>query len=526
MRKLPIGIQDFAKLREDGYVYVDKTDFVYKMAKNGGPYFLGRPRRFGKSLLCSTLEAYFLGRRDLFEECAGQPRLAIADLEHDWKVYPVIHLTMNSGSYTSIDNALRSLDAMVSGCEKQFNIVHGDAPVNFCFENLIAQVCEKTKERVVVIIDEYDKPLTDNIDNPEIYESIQRLLQDFYGVLKPSDKYLRFVFLTGVTKFSKVSIFSTLNQLRDISLEEEFAEVCGITETELVGNFHPEIEAIAKSEETNFDGMLDILRGNYNGYHFSKDVSRESSVYNPFSVINCLTKKDVGYYWFSTGTPTFLFKKLQDSGVRIRSLGDGVSTTPQAISDYRPENPDPIPLLYQSGYLTIKEYSRKLKRFTLAYPNSEVRNGFLYAFLPILLHNPPDDRGLYIGDFYNDLSNGDVDSFMTRITAFFASIPYGTVKEGEHYFQTVFYVVFTLLGEFCRTEVRSAAGRADMVVYAASAVYCFEFKLDGRGRADDALRQIDDKDYLIPYSASGKELVKLGVVFDSEKGTIGEWKRS
>jgi hypothetical protein len=349
MRKLPIGIQDFAKLREGGYVYVDKTSYVYKMAQAGGQFFLGRPRRFGKSLLWSTLKAYFEGRKELFEEIAGQPALEISKLETEWKKYPVIHFMLNSGSYSSEENTLRSLEGFVSSYEDKYKVKPENLPINFRFVKLIGKIAEMEGSRVAVIVDEYDKPLTDNIGNPETYETIRRILQDFYGGLKSSDEYLQLVFLTGVTKFSKVSIFSTLNQLRDISLEDDFAEVCGVTETELVSNFRPEIEAIAKSEETDFDGMLDLLRTNYNGYHFSKNTKKESSVYNPFSLINCLTKKEVGSYWFSTGTPTFLFKKLQNARLDIRSLYDGVTTTPQAINDYRPENPDTIPLLYQSG---------------------------------------------------------------------------------------------------------------------------------------------------------------------------------
>jgi hypothetical protein len=416
------------------------------------------------------------------------------------------------------------LEGLVSSYEEKYNVKPENLPVNFRFGKLISKIAEMAGSRVAVIIDEYDKPLTDNIDNPETYETIRRILQDFYGELKSCDEYLQLVFLTGVTKFSKVSIFSTLNQLRDISLEDDFAEVCGVTEAELVSNFRPEIEEIAKSEETDFDGMVGLLRENYNGYHFSKNTEKESSVYNPFSLINCLTKKEVGSYWFSTGTPTFLFKKLQNARFGVSSLGDGVKTTPQAINDYRPENPDPIPLLYQSGYLTIKNFNKKFNEFTLAFPDEEVKFGFLELLLPSIIKSSQDCRGMYIVNFIKDLDSNDINSFMTRMTAFFAGIPYGNAKEDEHYFQTVFYVVFTLMGEFCRTEVRSAAGRADMVVYADETVYCFEFKLDGRGTAEDALKQIDDKGYLIPYTASGKKLVKVGVVFDVEKGAIGEWK--
>jgi hypothetical protein len=312
--------------------------------------------------------------------------------------------------------------------------------------------------------------------------------------------------------------------LRDISLVKNYAAICGITETELVDNFKPEIEAMADEDGCGFDDMLGQLRKNYNGYHFSDDVKKENSVYNPFSVLNSLSNRSCGYYWFSTGTPTFLVRKLEAENFEIPNLSMGVNSSPQAISDYRPENDDPVPLLFQSGYLTIKRYDKTFGEFTLAYPNNEVKYGFLNALLPVYMKRTLDFRGLFVVNFVKDLFKGDIEAFMNRMTAFFAGISGGIDRDHEHYVQSIFYVVFTLMGEFTRTEVKSAKGRADMVVETKDAVYCFEFKVSGNGTVEAALKQIDEKGYLVPFSAEGKRPVKIGAVFDEAKGTLGEWK--
>jgi hypothetical protein len=339
-----------------------------------------------------------------------------------------------------------------------------NAPLSSRFEGLIAHACQKTGEKVVVIIDEYDKPLTDNLTRPEVYDSVRQTMQTFYSALKASDEYLRFTLLTGVTKFSKVSIFSTLNHLDDISLNSNYAALCGITEKELWGNYTPEIEALAQLRNATAEGVLDKLRGMYNGYHFSDEVTPENSVYNPFSVIHALKDQRFNYYWFSTGTPTFLVQKLEDARCDIPSLESGTSIGKNEIEDYRPESTNPIPLLYQTGYLTITGYEKRFNDFILAFPNEEVRIGFLQSLLPSVTRRPQDYRGLYLVNFIKDLDKGDVESFMNRMTAFLAGIPGGTDSDKEHYIQTVFYIVFTLMGEFAQTEVKSADGRSDMEI--------------------------------------------------------------
>jgi hypothetical protein len=378
---------------------------------------------------------------------------------------------------------------------------------------------------VAVIIDEYDKPLTDTLTDPGLNNQIRERLQGFYGCLKASDQWLRFVFLTGVTKFSKVSIFSTLNQLKDISQEAAFEGICGITESELEEYFAPEVRAMAEEREISYEQTLAEMKKRYDGYHFSSGnkAGLSEGVYNPFSLLNTLASKDFAYYWFRTGTPTFLVKKLREIDFDLRKLDGDITISPQDIDDYRPENPDPMPLLYQTGYLTIRGYSERYGDYTLGFPNEEVKYGFLKELIPAYAPTPLDPHGMFVKNFVRDLDTGDLEGFMGRLKAFFAGIPYELSDETERHYQVLLYVVFTLMGEWVQAEVHSSAGRADMVVEAENAVYCFEFKLTGSGTAEDALAQIDDKGYLAPYTASGRRLVKVGAVFDKKTRNIGEW---
>jgi hypothetical protein len=519
LRRLPIGIQDFEKLREMGYVYVDKTAYVYRLASEANPYFLSRPRRFGKSLLLSTFKAYFQGKKELFEEAEGRPRLAIADLERDWVEHPIFHIDMNVEKYDSPAALESAFGTNLRPLEEKWGRVPEEITGPARLMGLMRRACEKTGRKVAVLVDEYDKPLLETMEDPELNEELRRGLKAFYGTLKTADPWLRFVFLTGVTKFSQVSVFSDLNQLRDISLDRDYAGICGITEGELVGNFERELRILAEDNRMSYEEALAETRKRYNGYHFARD---SEGVFNPFSILNTLSSRDFRYYWFQTGTPTFLIKLLQNADFELRDFAGGISIAARSINDYRIQGGSPVPLLYQSGYLTITGYDRDMDKYLLGFPNEEVKYGFLEALIPQYL---PDQRNdFFIGDFVEDLRNGDAEGFMTRMRAFFSSIPYELNDRTERHYQAIFYVAFTLMGQFVTAEQRSAAGRTDAVVTTRDTVYVFEFKLAGSGTAEEALRQIDDKGYLLPWSAGGKKLVKVGAVFDPATRTLGEWR--
>jgi hypothetical protein len=511
---MPIGIQDFEKLRTENYVYVDKTTYVYDLASRSTPYFLGRPRRFGKSLLLSTFKAYFLAKKELFNG------LALAGLEREWIEYPVFHLDLNIGLYDSRKGLEDVLDAQLREFERVWGKDEADTTLQIRFLSLIRRAREKTGRKVVVLVDEYDKPLISTLEQGETHDDIKTALKAFYSVLKSADPDLRFVLLTGVTKFSQVSVFSDLNHLRDISMLKEYAGVCGITETELLDTFTPEITALAEETGARYEDTLALLRKNFNGYHFSRN---SEGVYNPFSLLNTFANKAITYYWFQTGTPTFLIKELQKNKLDLRAFSGGASMDDMDIADYR-FGKNPVPLLYQTGYLTIKDYDTKSMNYTLTFPNEEVKYGFLKSLLPHYI--PVAEReDFFIKSFLNDLERGDIDSVMVRFQAFFASIPYDLTDtfDKEKDYQMVFYLVFTLLGQYTEAEVRSARGRADAVVKTEDAIYVFEFKISKGGTVEDALKQIEGKGYLIPYSADGRRVVKVGVVFDEEKRTIAEW---
>ncbi|MDR0878019.1 MAG: ATP-binding protein [Treponema sp.] len=531
LRKLPIGIQDFETLRTEGYVYVDKTPWIHRLISEGNPYFLGRPRRFGKSLLVSTLKAYFLGKRELFEaieansQFAGQPGLAIAEIEKDWIVHPVFHIDLNVENYTDLKSLESGLNANLQPLEEQWGRDPGAQTLSTRFLSLIRRAYEKSGRKVAVLIDEYDKPLLSTFgpptgDNPAVQEEIRKSLKAFYGVLKSAGPWLKFVLLTGVTKFSQVSVFSDLNQLRDISMSEAYAGLCGITAAELTGNFETELHVLAEKNDMTYEGALEEMQRFYNGYHFAGDGE---SVFNPFSVLNTLADSFFGDYWFKTGTPTFLVQGLKASDYDLRTLTEGVTVPEDALTNYRANSANSIPLLYQSGYLTIKKYDRKFRLYTLGFPNGEVEYGFLNELLPLYTPWVGNNQDFSIFKFIEDLQKGDADAFMTRLRAFFAEIPYELNDKTERHYQTLFYLVFRLMGQYAQAEVRSAAGRADAVVITGKQIYVFEFKLAGNGTAEDALQQIDDKGYLLPYTAGTRQLVKVGAEFDSATRTLGRW---
>lgn len=511
-RKLPIGIQTFEKMRAEGCLYVDKTAIIYQIVATKVPYFLSRPRRFGKSLLISTFEAYFQGRKDLFEG------LAIEKLETKWEQYPVLHLDLNAKKYETAADLVAMLNQYLEKWEAVYGDEKKDRSPEERFSYIIEQAYLKTGKGVVVLVDEYDKPLLQALLDENLLDEYRRILKAFYGVLKSSDRYLRFIFLTGVTKFAQVSVFSDLNQLNDISMKPQYATICGITRQELEDTFIPELNRLAETNELTYEETLNKMTALYDGYHFCEFAE---GVFNPFSVLNVFDGYKFSNYWFQTGTPTFLVELLKKSEYDLRTLIDGVEANASSFMEYRVDANNPIPLIYQSGYLTIKGYDKRFGNYLLKFPNDEVRYGFMDFLVPYYTSVVDDERGFYLGKFVRELESGDVDAFLTRLQAFFADFPYELNEKTERHYQVVFYLVFKLMGQFTGAEVLSARGRADAVVKTPKYIYVFEFKLNGT--AEQALQQIDEKGYLIPYQVDGRELVKVGVEFSAEKRNIDRW---
>ncbi|MDR2444626.1 MAG: ATP-binding protein [Spirochaetaceae bacterium] len=514
-RRLPLGVQSFSKIREAECVYVDKTEKIYQLVTESmGPVFLTRPRRFGKSLLCSTLVELFEGRRELFKG------LAIDSLDWDWKKHPVIHIDLSPADYLGGKVELLSVvRRYLNEAAERIGVQLTDDTIPGQFQGLIINGCKSRNEKVVVIIDEYDKPLLDTINDREIHEELKNMLRGFYGVLKASDRFLRFVLLTGVTKFSQVSIFSQLNNLSDISLDSDYCDLCGITQEEMEACFEPEIERIVADKGMDRREYVDKLRRFYNGYRFSK---KDLTVYNPFGLLNHFNKHgDFGAYWFATGTPTFLIKLIEAQKVDILGLEEN-KISDADFQKFDVENMNVTAVLYQSGYLTIKDYDDDVGVYTLDYPNEEVRCAFAKSLLDHFCKLPGDESSQ--SSIATALSGGDAEKAMNVVRTIFASIPYGIHLKDERYYQTIVHLVFRMMGLRCLSEVQTADGRIDTLVETRRYVYCFEFKLNGS--AEEALAQIDSKDYLLPWHGSGKKLFKVGVSFDYEKRNVKEWRIS
>lgn len=523
MRKLPIGIQSFEDLRNNGYLYIDKTGYIRKLVESGKVYFLSRPRRFGKSLLLSTMEAYFEGQKELFKGLEIE-KYEDSKLEDErWIHYPVLFISMSGGAYKTQTGLSEKLSYSLHQFEDRYGISHQTSfnlPTEFQY--CIEEAYRITGKQVVILVDEYDKPLLENmLDNKQQENENRDIFKSFFSVLKDEDKFLKFVFITGVTKFSKVSIFSDLNQLNDISFDPEYAGICGITEDELTADFSEEIDSLAEQNGLSRNECISELRKNYDGYHFSRSPI---SVYNPFSMLNAFSKHDFGRYWFETGTPTFLYKKLEQSGRPVQDFSIGVKATEARMSDYRAENVDLIPLYYQSGYLTITGFDKRFREYTLAFPNDEVKYGYLESLIPLTNPSyPVPDSGFNAGRMTKYLENDDSEAFMKMLQSLLASIPYyeGKAPENEQAWRNIVYAVFTVLGQYVRAEVHSSNGRSDCIIENDKYVYIFEFKQDKT--ADEALSQIEEKGYELPYLAS-KKIIKIGANFSSKIGTIDEWK--
>ena len=511
-RRFPIGIQNFEQLRNNNCVYIDKTELIYKLTHTAFVCFLNRPPKFGKSLLTSTIEAYFLGKRKLFEG------LAIEKLEKEWTEYPVIRLAFDNNVSWNVEVLQMAIESQLSIWEKKFGIeTNLSHSVSNRFTEILRQLNESTGKKVVFLVDGYDIPMCQQ-KNLLIRKELRDVLSQIFRPIKGCGKYLNFVFITGLSALDRSDMTGELNNLQNISMRDEYSALCGITEDELLTQLQPYIQRMADANNETYEEACAHLKKQYDGYHFSKN---SEDIYNPFSLFNALNARDYKNYWFSTGTPTFLIELLQNVQFDVRMM-DNMTAMDDQFDAPTEVITDPIPVLYQSGYLTIKGYDPMFKSYTLAYPNSEVRYGFTEALLPRYVHRFPRENTFYIVSFLQDLMKGDIESCLERTRSFFASIPHDLENKTEKHYQTIFYLLFRLMGQYVDVEVKSAIGRADVVLKLTDAIYVFEFKFDGT--PEEALAQIEGKNYAIPFQSDGRRIVKIGVNFDSTTRTIGEWK--
>ena len=508
----PIGIQNFEKIREGGYVYVDKTELIYQIVRTGGYYFLSRPRRFGKSLLVSTMEAYFQGKKELFQG------LAIEKLEKDWTEYPVLHLDLSGVTYTDENVLNEKMENTLSQWEQTYGIANTFTVDGIRFENIIKTAYSQTGKPVVILIDEYDKPLLDTAGNEPLREAIRSRLQGFYSVMKSQDGKIRFGFLTGITKLGKLSIFSGLNNLNGISMDYRYADICGISEKDLHAYFDESVQEMAEANKMSKEECYARLKEYYDGYHFCED---SEDIYNPFSLLSALNGKRFRDYWYETGTPTFVVKALQRGQFNLEGLTlEGVPAF--VLGGVNADDSDPVPVLYQSGYLTIQSYDNQTQEYTLKYPNQEVERGFMQGLANIFVPSARYNSPFAVRKFAEDFKKGDTESLMKRFEAFFADADYEIVGDAELYFQNTMYVMCKLMGQYTQVERHTSNGRMDIVVQTDKYVYIMELKMDAS--ADEALQQIEDKGYAKPFAADPRKLFKIGVGFSSETRRIKEWK--
>ena len=512
-RLYPIGIQTFSKIREGNYLYVDKTEYVYRMTHSASSYmFLSRPRRFGKSLLTSTLHSYFSGRKDLFHG------LAMEKLEKEWTEYPVLHFDMSTAKHADSEQLLQELNLKLYGYEQIYGRLEEEVNPNQRLMGLIKRAYEQTGKKVVVLIDEYDAPLLDVVHERENLDVLRNIMRNFYSPLKACDPYLRYVFLTGITKFSQLSIFSELNNIKNISMDEPYAAICGISEDEIRLQMKDDLEGLAKKLEITPEEALMKLKENYDGYHFT---SPSPDIYNPFSLLNAFADGKFGSYWFGSGTPTYLVKMLDKFGVKPSEIGR--RQLKSSVFDAPTETmTDAVPLLYQSGYITIKDYNKMLDLYTLDIPNKEVRLGLMESLLPYYVNNKTPEATTMVAYLFYDIQNGDMDAALHRLQEFLSTIPYCDNTRFEGHYQQVFYIIFSLLGYYVDVEVRTPRGRVDIVLRTKTTLYVMELKLDKS--AGEAMEQIDLKNYPERFALCGLPVVKVAVSFDSERCTIGDWE--
>ena len=512
-RLYPIGIQTFSKIREGNYLYVDKTEYVYRMTHSASSYmFLSRPRRFGKSLLTSTLHSYFSGRKELFHG------LAMEKLEKEWTEYPVLHFDMSTAKHADSEQLLQELNLKLYGYEQIYGRLEEEVNPNQRLMGLIKRAYEQTGKKVVVLIDEYDAPLLDVVHERENLDVLRNIMRNFYSPLKACDPYLRYVFLTGITKFSQLSIFSELNNIKNISMDEPYAAICGISEDEIRLQMKDDLGGLAKKLEITPEEALMKLKENYDGYHFT---SPSPDIYNPFSLLNAFADGKFGSYWFGSGTPTYLVKMLDKFGVNPSEIGR--RQLKSSVFDAPTETmTDAVPLLYQSGYITIKDYNKMLDLYTLDIPNKEVRLGLMESLLPYYVNNKTPEATTMVAYLFYDIQNGDMDAALHRLQEFLSTIPYCDNTRFEGHYQQVFYIIFSLLGYYVDVEVRTPRGRVDIVLRTKTTLYVMELKLDKS--AGEAMEQIDLKNYPERFALCGLPVVKVAVSFDSERCTIGDWE--
>ena len=512
-RLYPIGIQTFSKIREGNYLYIDKTEYVYRMTHSASSYmFLSRPRRFGKSLLTSTLHSYFSGRKELFHG------LAMEKLEKEWTEYPVLHFDMSTAKHADSEQLLQELNLKLYGYEQIYGRLEEEVNPNQRLMGLIKRAYEQTGKKVVVLIDEYDAPLLDVVHERENLDVLRNIMRNFYSPLKACDPYLRYVFLTGITKFSQLSIFSELNNIKNISMDEPYAAICGISEDEIRLQMKDDLEGLAKKLGITPEEALMKLKENYDGYHFT---SPSPDIYNPFSLLNAFADGKFGSYWFGSGTPTYLVKMLDKFGVKPSEIGR--RQLKSSVFDAPTETmTDAVPLLYQSGYITIKDYNKMLDLYTLDIPNKEVRLGLMESLLPYYVNNKTPEATTMVAYLFYDIQNGDMDAALHRLQEFLSTIPYCDNTRFEGHYQQVFYIIFSLLGYYVDVEVRTPRGRVDIVLRTKTTLYVMELKLDKS--AGEAMEQIDLKNYPERFALCGLPVVKVAVCFDSERCTIGDWE--
>ena len=506
----PIGVQDFEKLRRGGFFYIDKTDLIYRLVTGGTYYFLSRPRRFGKSLLISTLEAYFSGKKELFQG------LAMEKLEKEWKTYPVLHLDLNIEKYDSTDSLYNILHEALSTWEEKYDRNENERSLSLRFKGVIRRAYEKTGLPVVILVDEYDKPLLQAIGNKPLQDELRTMLKPFYGVLKTMDRCIRFALLTGVTKFGKVSVFSDLNNLEDISMNKRYVALCGITEREIHANLEEQLHELAEAQDMTYEEVCAKLKERYDGYHF---VENSEGIYNPFSLLNAFDSKNFGSYWFETGTPTYLVELLKRNKFTLERI-EHVETDIDVLNNVYGDD-KPLPVIYQSGYLTIKGYNKEFDLYTLGFPNKEVEEGFIKFLLPSYASVDEADAQSYIRKFVREIRSGEIDAFFRRLQSFFADTPYELIRDQELHYQNVLFIVFKLIGFYVKAEYHTSQGRIDLVLQTDQYVYVMEFKLEGT--AEEALRQIEEKQYALPFRSDKRKVYKIGVNFSSATRNIEKW---
>ena len=520
-RRYPVGIQTFSRIISEGYVYIDKTDLMWQMTQLSPFVFLSRPRRFGKSLLTTTLCSFFRGERELFEG------LKVMALEKEWKKYPVFHIdvSMAKGRETT-DELRRALLLQMEPYSEKYGTSQTETTPGEVFAGLIRRACEQTGEQVVVVIDEYDAPLLDVLQEEEQLPGFRRVMQEFYQCLKAHEAMIRFCFITGITKFSQLSIFSTLNNITNISLDPTFAAICGITGEEIDTQMQPDVARLAEEYEVSLQEMREMLRDTYDGYHFSE---KSPDIYNPFSLMKAFNQKRLNNWWFESGTPSYLVHQMRRFRTDITKLDD--LQVPSSAFDQPTENMrNALPLLYQSGYMTIKGYEMRSQMYTLGIPNKEVRVGFTEGLLPVVsgLEGPFVQAGFALR-FWNALCDNDTDLAMRELKAYLEELPYvegfkkklEEVTTAEGFYEWTFYLIFSMLNVYVQTQVKCARGRADMVVFMPDAIYVMELKINGT--AQDALDQIEQKGYALRYATDGRRVVTIGVGFSVEQRAMTDY---